>query len=406
MAKYLYTARNAAGKPMSGEIDAKDERDLAAQLRANGFIVTSMEKQAEKEEKHPIKILDRFQGVSLKDKLFFTRNLSVMISSGLTIARAVSNLSVQTKNKRFRKVLETIAKDIQTGTTFSTSLAKFPAIFNDLFVNMVRVGEVGGTLDQSLQIITAQMEKDHELQSKVRGAMIYPAVIILAMVGVGVVMLTYILPQILGVFADMEVDLPATTKFVIKLSDAFRQHGVLIGVVFGILLFGIKPFLGTQIGKQSLSFVNIKTPMLKEIVMKVNVARFARIYSSLLRSGVSVVDSLTIVGNTLSNLYFKEAVFAAREQIQKGVALSTVIAQYPKVFPIIVSQMISVGEETGKTEEMMSKLAEFYEEEVNQITKNLSSIIEPVLMIVIGGAVGFFAVAMLTPMYSVLENIS
>lgn len=406
MAKYLYTARNAAGKPMSGEIDAKDERDLAAQLRANGFIVTSMEKQAEKEEKHPIKILDRFQGVSLKDKLFFTRNLSVMISSGLTIARAVSNLSVQTKNKRFRKVLETIAKDIQTGTTFSTSLAKFPAIFNDLFVNMVRVGEVGGTLDQSLQIITAQMEKDHELQSKVRGAMIYPAVIILAMVGVGVVMLTYILPQILGVFADMEVDLPATTKFVIKLSDAFRQHGVLIGVVFGILLFGIKPFLGTQIGKQSLSFVNIKTPMLKEIVMKVNVARFARIYSSLLRSGVSVVDSLTIVGNTLSNLYFKEAVFAAREQIQKGVALSTVIAQYPKVFPIIVSQMISVGEETGKTEDMMSKLAEFYEEEVNQITKNLSSIIEPVLMIVIGGAVGFFAVAMLTPMYSVLENIS
>ncbi len=391
---------------MSGEIDAKDERDLAAQLRANGFIVTSIEKQAEKEEKHAIKILDRFQGISLKDKLFFTRNLSVMIASGLTVARAVSNLSVQTKNKRFQKVLETIYHDIQSGMTFSATLAKFPAIFSDLFVNMVRVGEIGGTLDQSLQIITSQMEKDHELQSKVRGAMIYPAVIILAMVGVGVVMLTYILPQILGVFADMEVDLPATTKFVIKLSDAFRQHGVLIGVVFGILLFGIKPFLGTQIGKQSLSFVNIKTPMLKEIVMKVNVARFARIYSSLLRSGVSVVDSLTIVGNTLSNLYFKEAVFAAREQIQKGVALSTVIAQYPKVFPIIVSQMISVGEETGKTEDMMSKLAEFYEEEVNQITKNLSSIIEPVLMIVIGGAVGFFAVAMLTPMYSVLENIS
>lgn len=406
MAKYLYTARNAAGKPMSGELDAKDERDLAAQLRANGFIVTSMEKQAEKEDRHAIKILDRFQGVSLKDKLFFTRNLSVMISSGLTVARAVSNLSVQTKNKRFQKVLETIYKDIQSGTTFSATLAKFPAIFNDLFVNMVRVGEIGGTLDQSLQIITSQMEKDHELQSKVRGAMIYPAVIVLAMVGVGIVMLTYILPQILGVFADMEVDLPATTKFVIKLSDAFRQHGILIGVVFAILAMGIKPFLNTQLGKQALSFVNIKTPMLKDIVMKVNVARFARIYSSLLRSGVSVVDSLTIVGNTLSNTYFKEAVFAASDQIQKGVALSTVIAQYPKVFPIIVSQMINVGEETGKTEDMMSKLAEFYEEEVNQITKNLSSIIEPVLMILIGGAVGFFAVAMLTPMYSVLENIS
>ncbi len=406
MAKYLYTARNAAGKPMSGEIDAKDERDLAAQLRANGFIVTSIEKQAEKEEKHAIKILDRFQGISLKDKLFFTRNLSVMIASGLTVARAVSNLSVQTKNKRFQKVLETIYHDIQSGMTFSATLAKFPAIFSDLFVNMVRVGEIGGTLDQSLQIITSQMEKDHELQSKVRGAMIYPAVIVLAMIGVGIIMLTYILPQILGVFADMEVDLPATTKFVIKLSDAFRQHGIIIGVVFAVLAISVKPFLGTQVGKRALSFVNIKTPMLKEIVMKVNVARFARIYSSLLRSGVSVVDSLTIVGNTLSNVYFKEAIFAACDQIQKGVALSTVIAQYPQVFPIIVSQMISVGEETGKTEDMMGKLAEFYEDEVNQITKNLSSIIEPILMIVIGGAVGFFAVAMLTPMYSVLENIS
>lgn len=175
---------------MSGEIDAKDERDLAAQLRANGFIVTSIEKQAEKEEKHAIKILDRFQGISLKDKLFFTRNLSVMIASGLTVARAVSNLSVQTKNKRFQKVLETIYHDIQSGMTFSATLAKFPAIFSDLFVNMVRVGEIGGTLDQSLQIITSQMEKDHELQSKVRGAMIYPAVIVLAMIGVGIIMLT------------------------------------------------------------------------------------------------------------------------------------------------------------------------------------------------------------------------
>lgn len=406
MAKYLYTARNAAGKPMSGEIDAKDERDLAAQLRANGFIVTSMEKQVEKEEKHAIKILDRFQGVSLKDKVFFTRNLSVMIASGLTVARAISNLSLQTKNKRFQKVLETIYKDVQSGTTFSTSLAKFPAIFNDLFVNMVRVGEIGGTLDQSLQIITAQLEKDHELQSKVRGAMIYPAVIIVAMIAVGVIMLTYILPQILGVFADMDVELPATTRFVIKLSDVFRQHGIAIGVIFAVLAVGVKPFLGTQIGKRILSFTNIKTPMLKDIVMKVNVARFARIYSSLLRSGVSVVDALMIVGNTLSNVYYKAAIFDAREQIQKGVALSTVIGQYPKVFPIIVPQMISVGEETGKTEDMMGKLAEFYEEEVNQITKNLSSIIEPVLMIVIGGAVGFFAVSMLTPMYSVLENIS
>lgn len=406
MAKYLYTARNAVGRPMSGEIDAKDDRDVALQLRSKGLVVTSIERQKEKDEKKRVKILDWFSGISLKEKVFFTRNLSVMISSGLTVARAVSNLSAQTNNKRFRKILDAMYKDVQSGATFSAALARYPAIFNELFVNMVRVGEAGGTLDQSLDIITTQMEKDHELQSKVRGAMIYPAVIVCAMVVVGVIMLTYILPQILGVFADMEVELPATTRFVISVSDTLHRHGIAIALGFFVLVVGTKPFLGTRVGKRMIGFFTISCPGLRTIAIKVNVARFARIYSSLLRSGVSVTETLSIVGNTLSNVYFKDAVFAARDHVQKGVELSTVIAGYPKIFPVIVPQMIGVGEETGKTEEMMVKLADFYEEEIAQITKNLSSVIEPILMIVIGGAVGFFAVAMLTPMYSVLENIS
>ncbi len=405
MSKYLYTAKNVSGTPRSGEMDAVNERDLAKQLRGDGFIVTSIEHVENKEKKIHIKIMDRLSGVSLKDKLFFTRNLSVMISSGLTIARSLSNLSVQTQNKHFRAVLEDIYKDVQKGVTFSDSLAKYPAIFNDLFVNMVRVGEIGGTLDESLNIITVQMEKEHELKSKVRGAMIYPAVIVFAMMIVGVIMLTYILPQILGVFGDMEVELPATTQFVIKLSDALQNHYILITVgLFGIVV-GMKVLTSTDIGKKIISFVLLKLPIIKNIVIKVNCARFARIYSSLLHSGVSVVDALNIVANTLTNTFFKDAIMESRSKIQRGVNLSSVISEYPKIFPVIFAQMIKVGEETGKTEDMMGKLAEFYEEEVNQITKNLSSIIEPVLMLVIGAAVGFFAVAMLTPMYSVLENI-
>ncbi|MEA3322806.1 MAG: type II secretion system F family protein, partial [Patescibacteria group bacterium] len=305
----------------------------------------------------------------------------------------------------FREVLENIYKDVQKGVTFSDSLAKYPAIFNDLFVNMVRVGEIGGTLDDSLDIITVQMEKEHELKSKVRGAMIYPAVIIFAMMIVGVIMLTYILPQILGVFGDMEVELPATTMFVIGMSDALKNHGVLIAITLIGGAVGIKVLASTDMGKKMISFTLLKLPIIKNIVIKVNCARFARIYSSLLHSGVSVVDALNIVANTLSNTFFKDAIMESRSKIQRGVNLSSVIAEYPKIFPVIFAQMIKVGEETGKTEDMMAKLAEFYEEEVNQITKNLSSIIEPVLMLVIGAAVGFFAVAMLTPMYSVLENI-
>lgn len=405
MSKYLYTAKNVSGTPRSGEMDAVNERDLAKQLRGDGFIVTSIEHVENKEKKVHIKIMDRLNGVTLKDKLFFTRNLSVMVASGLTIARALSNLSVQTQNKHFREVLENIYKDVQKGVTFSDSLAKYPAIFNDLFVNMVRVGEIGGTLDDSLDIITVQMEKEHELKSKVRGAMIYPAVIVFAMMIVGVIMLTYILPQILGVFGDMDVELPATTQFVIGMSDALKNHGILIAFMLIGGVIGIKVLASTDIGRKMISFVLLKLPIIKNIVIKVNCARFARIYSSLLHSGVSVVDALNIVANTLSNTFFKDAIMESRSKIQRGVNLSSVISEYPKIFPVIFAQMIKVGEETGKTEDMMAKLAEFYEEEVNQITKNLSSIIEPVLMLVIGAAVGFFAVAMLTPMYSVLENI-
>ncbi len=405
MPKYLYTSKSVKGTPKSGEMDATNERDLAMQLRGEGFVVTSIERLEQKSSKPHIKLMDRLNGVSLKEKLFFTRNLSVMIASGLTIARSLSNLSVQTTNKHFREVLENIYKDVQEGITFSDSLAKYPLIFNDLFVNMIRVGEIGGTLDESLNIVTIQMEKEHELKSKVRGAMIYPAVIVFAMCIVGVIMLTYILPQILGVFGDMEVELPAATRFIIGVSDALQHHGFLIAIVLIGGGIGMKMFVSTNMGKKTMSFILLKTPAIKNIVIKVNCARFARIYSSLLHSGVSVVDSLEIVANTLTNTFFKDAIMEGRSKVQRGVELSGIIAEYPNIFPVIFAQMIQVGEETGKTEDMMKKLAEFYEEEVNQITKNLSSIIEPVLMLVIGGAVGFFAVAMLTPMYSVLENI-
>jgi type IV pilus assembly protein PilC len=405
MTKYLYTAKSVEGKPRSGEMEAKNERDLALLLRGDGYIVTSIERVEEKDGKPHIKFIDRIQGVSLKEKLFFTRNLSVMISSGLTIARALSNLSVQTKNKHFQAILDNVYADVQKGLPLSDALEKYPAVFNDLFVNMIRVGEVGGTLEESLNIVTLQMEKDHELRSKVKGAMLYPSIIIVAMIIIGIIMLTYILPQILGVFGDMEVELPATTMFIIGLSEFFGKFKILIGLGLIGGGIGLKAFTSTDIGKKAASMTLLKMPILKNIVIKVNCARFARIYSSLLHSGVSVVDSLEIVAKTLSNTFFKEAILEGRSKIQRGIDLSSVLAEYPNIFPVIVAQMIKVGEETGKTEDMMVKLAEFYEEEVNQITKNLSSIIEPVLMLLIGGAVGFFAVAMLTPMYSVLENV-
>jgi type IV pilus assembly protein PilC len=408
MPKFIYTAKNiATGESRSGDAVTEDERSLAMKLREEGFLLTSSKQMEEEVLGGPqVKFLDRFQSVPLKERMVFARNLSVMIASGLTLSRSISNLVAQTRNKYFKKILAQIFDDVQGGKTLSESLARYPNVFSELFVNMVYVGEISGNLDKVLDILAVQLEKEHDLISKVKGALTYPAVVVVAMIGIAILMLTYILPKILGVFSDMKVTLPATTVFVINLSNFIRDHSVLLILLFiGALIF-LKFFLKTDTGKRSLSFVTIYTPVVSNIVVKVNCARFARIYSALLKSGVSVIDSLGIVSRTLSNVYYKDALKEGISAIQKGTDLSDIIAMYPKIFPVLVSQMLEVGEETGKTETVLEKLADFYESEVDQITKNLSSIIEPVLMLMIGGMVGFFAVAMMQPMYGVLENIN
>lgn len=404
--KIFYTAKSFNGETKSGEIEAKNERELAEQLRSDGYVLTSFKEiEGEKTGNIQVKFLDKIIGVSLKEKLMFTRNLGVMISSGLPLSRAIKNISAQTRNQRFQKILDDIFKDIQAGSNFSDGLAKYPAVFSELFINMVRVGESSGNLEEVLDILAIQLEKEHDLISKVKGAMTYPLVILIAMFGIGVIMLTYILPKLMGVFKDMEVELPWSTKLVISISNFMRDHSFL--VVFGFIFLGLflKIFLTTISGKKTLSFLTVHLPIIKNIVIKVNCARFARIYSSLLKSGVSVIEALKIISNTLTNFYYKEAIAESVEQVQKGIPLSKIIEGHPSIFPVLVTQMLEVGEETGRTEGVLMKLAEFYEEEISQITKNMSSIIEPVLMIIIGSAVGFFAVAMLQPMYSLMDSI-
>ena len=405
MPKYYYTAKNiATGETTGAEAEAKDERELASELRAGGLVVTSVREVKERAQVQ-IQFLDRFISVPLKEKMIFTRNLAVMVSSGLTVSKAIMNLSVQTQNKAFQKILREVYDEVQGGKTLSEGLSKYPKVFNELFTSMVYVGEVSGNLEEVLDIMALQLEKEHDIISKVRGAMTYPLVILVAMLGIGVLMLTYILPRITGVFRDMGVTLPASTRAIMAASDFLRNHAIIsVGLFFGGII-AIKLFASTAVGKRFFDWLFIRMPIVGNILIKVNCARFSRIYSSLLKSGVSVVDSLSIVKKTLSNSYYKDALDDAISEIQKGVELSVVILRYPRIFPILVPQIIQVGEETGKTEMVLRRLAEFYEEEVNQITKNMSSIIEPVLMLMIGGGVGFFAVAMLTPMYSVMENI-
>jgi type IV pilus assembly protein PilC len=405
MPKYIYTARGYNGESQGGESISKDEKSLAAQLRAEGFLITSIKTVEEDNSKVKVNFLDRFSTVPLKEKMVFARNLSVMISSGLTVSRAVNNLAQQTTNKKFRQVLKDVYEETQAGKSLSEGMAKYPGVFNELFINMVKVGETAGNLDEVLKIVAIQLEKEHDLISKVRGAMIYPAVILTVMFGIGIIMLTYVLPKMMGVFKDMNVELPPITQFIINLSTFMQNNSfITAALIIGSIIFG-KIFLQREAGKRTLSFLTIRIPVIKNIVTKVNCARFARIYSSLLKSGVNAIDAMRIISNTLTNYYYKQAIVKGIEDVQKGLPLSKILSDSPKLFPMLVSQIVQVGEETGKTDTVLLQLAEFYEEEIDQITKNMSSIIEPALMVLIGIAVGFFAIGMLQPMYSLMDNI-
>lgn len=406
MPKYIYTAKSYDGESKGGEIVAQDEKNLAQQLRSEGFLVTSISLVKEEDSSSTsIKFMDRFISVPLKEKMVFARNLSVMIASGLTVSRAVNNLSQQTQNKNFQKILSDVYEEIQGGKSLSEGLAKYPGIFGELFINMVRVGETAGNLDEVLKIVAVQLEKEHDLKGKVKGAMIYPAVILTVMFVIGIIMLTFVLPKMMGVFKDMNVELPVMTRMVIALSDALRNNGLMVAGGFFILAVFLQWFLRQESGKKTVSLVSVKIPIFSPIVKQANCARFARIYSSLLKSGVGSVEALKIISHTLTNYYYQKALLDSVDDIQKGVSLSKVLSDNQKIFPILVSQIVQVGEETGKTETVLLQLAEFYEDEVDQVTKNLSAVIEPLLMVIIGTAVGFFAVAMLMPMYSLMDSV-
>jgi len=399
---YIYVAKNSKGEVKGGEMEGKDERQVAENLRGEGYFLTAIhEKATEKETKFK---MPSFGAVSLKDKMMFARYLGIMLSSGLSLPKALAVISSQTKNKKFKVVLEELGEEVKMGNSLADSLAKHP-VFDELSVNMIRVGEVGGNLEEVLKLLADQLEKEHNLMSRVKGAMYYPSVILLVMLGVGIAMMTYVVPKLTTVFEDIQTTLPLSTRIIIAVSSYMAAHQILVGLSLASAVTVLIFFFKSSFGKKVASAVFAKAPVIKKMIIKVNNARFARIYSSLTKSGVSVVESLKIISRTLTNDLYKKAFSEVGEGVQKGKTLNEELAKFPKLFPTLTIQMVEVGEETGKTADVLTNLADFYEEEISQITKNLSSIIEPVLMVIIGVAVGFFAISMILPMYSIMDQM-
>jgi len=402
--RYSYEARTKNGKVKVGTTEAKNNSDLSKKLSDIGLTLVSTQKSKEKKSKK-IEISKILKRVSTVDKMLFTRHLGVMLHAGLSFSRATTVLAEQTSNAYFREVLESVREDIQKGNQLADSLAKYPKVFNDLFVNMIRVGEMGGNLEEVLNILYLQLKKDHELTSRVKGAMTYPAVIIFAMVVIGILMMIFVVPSLLKIFTETGAELPTSTKMIVFISESLQNHGLLILAGFIIFVIAFFKIIKTKKGKRKFDFALLHLPAIGTIISKINMARFSRTLSSMIASGVSIVKALDIISGTLGNTYYKDSIKDASIQVQKGIALSEIIGKYDKLYYPLMIHMIEVGEETGTLQETLKQVAEFYEDDVEQVTANLSSIIEPVLMLVIGAAVGFFAVSMIQPMYSIMGSM-
>lgn len=409
MPLYSYTAVSSSGEHSSGDREAPNERELARLLREEGHIVVSV---VEKDSKKELKILTlindslgAISGVPLIEKIVFLKNIQVMVGSGLSLPRALSVSIAQTKNKKFQNALVLIKEDIVQGKTLSESMEKFPNIFSELFSHMIRAGEESGGLDQVITSLILQLEREYDIKAKIKGALMYPTVVFVAMIGIAALMLIMVVPQLEETFQEVGATLPATTRAIIGIKNFFFSfwHVLLFGGIAGVV--GYLAFRRTPRGKKMEGKIFLLLPIVGDMTRKSNAALAVRTLSSLITAGVPIAQSLEITAAVVSNRYFSDSLLEAAQNIRKGEKLSQTLKKYETLYPVLVLQMLEAGEETGKTADIFRQLADFLEADVSTMVKNLSSLIEPILMLFIGVGVGFFAISMLQPMYSMLRQI-
>jgi type IV pilus assembly protein PilC len=403
--KFKYKIQSKNNEMQEGIIESPDKFTLARELREKGNIPISIEEIKSKEGGMSTKIV-LFSRVSLSEKIMFTNNLSGMLSAGLSLSRALSILEKQSTNHALCDVLCGLEEDISKGNSLSEGMKKFPKVFPGIFVPMVHAGEESGNLPNTLTEVGVSLKKSYDLNKKIKGAMTYPSIILCAMIVIGIFMMIYVVPTLTKTFKDLGTELPSSTKAIIWISDSISQHLVLFlsGIVFIIL--GIVMLSKLKLVQRYFDRFILYIPVIGKIVKEVNTARTARTMSSLLLSGVNISNSLSITEEVLQNVHYKELIHNAIGSIEKGMVLSASFKENIFLYPIMMGEMVEVGEETGNLSKMLLDIANFYENEVDNKTKDLSTIIEPVLMLMIGAAVGVFAVSMIKPMYSVMNNVS
>ena len=400
--KYKYRAQKS-GKTIEGTAEAVSKQALVGSLSQQGIHVVGIEEVAAGK-------LNKSFGkkkVKLADLVIFTRQLSTMVSAGVPLTRSLTTLAADCQSPTLREAITGIAKDVEGGLPLGTAFAKYPDIFSDVYVNMVAAGEEGGILDEILKRLALQVELDASIRKKVKSAMMYPMVLMVVTVVAFFGIMLVIMPKIGKILTDLggpDAKLPVYTRALLSASDFMTHNVVVIGIILAVLVIGTRRYIKTPKGKYNFHLLLLTAPIVKDISMKMAVARFSRTFASLMSAGVSVLDALEVTGGAIGNKVIEKELKEAAIQVRNGKQLSEPISK-SKHFPSIVPQMLAVGEETGQIDTVLIKVADFYEEEVTTLIDGLAAIIEPIMIVVLGGAVGLIAASVMGPIASLSKNI-
>lgn len=402
MATFAYKVRDRSGKIFTGNMEGENRNSVVSRLREMDYFITSVN------EKRGNILLSRqinlFNSIKLRDLTIFYRQFATMVNAGLTLVNSLDILTEQVENKALADNIKAVKSDVEAGSTLADAMAKYPQVFSELYISMVRAGEIGGVLDDILLKIADLMEKDFALRQKIKSAMSYPSFVAVAALLMSIFMLTFILPQFVGVFATFGGELPALTRFFVTLTVLFQKYWYLFFLFLAALIAAFLAYIKTPNGKLNYDKFKLNAPIFGEISRKGAIARFTRILGTLIKSGVPILEALQVSSNAIGNLVISAAVLGAKTKIKEGQSISSPLAA-SGVFPPMVTQMIMVGEESGELEEMLINVAKFYDEEVDRSVEKLTAIIEPLMMAFIGLTVGTMIIAMYLPIFGMINLI-
>ena len=402
MAAFTYSAINASGLELSGELHAPDLAGAREQLRIRGLLASSLDELPASGEEGAKNV---FKKVKPKTLQIFSRQFATMIEAGLNIVAALVILEQQTDDLYFATVVKELRADVEGGLLLSQAMRRHPKIFDRLFVSMVQAGEAAGILDEVLDRVAYQIEKSTQIKRRVKGAMLYPTMVLVFATLVLTGLLMFLVPVFVKIFGQLGGQLPTLTQYVVSVSDLLRQKYYIIFPVVGALIFGLRKYKKTDAGRKKWDQIKLKIPMkIGSVVLKVTMARFSRTLSTLIAAGVDIIQALEITGQSSGNWVIEQALGDVRAKVGEGVPIAQPLVDNP-IFPPMVSQMVKIGEETGELEKMLGKVADFYEDEVDAAIQSLTSIVEPLMMILVGLMVGVIVIAMYLPMFKMLSLV-